>query len=252
MIPARPVLAVADATLRDLRRRTGVLLAALAVAVLLIVLPDLCARAVDEAPRLSLQAGISTITLFLVAVAGFSALRAGAGDGDLAAAAEWRAAPLSPAAYVVGRFAGILAAAAVFLVALSLFLLRSQIPVLREAVPDASVVVLTLAGMILTAALFASLGLLLAVSTSPQLAAVLFVATAAGSWIVVPAIAARGGPAGSIALLLPDPARLDFSQQFAFSRPLSGGSAALACAAAAVQTAAFLVLAAWRLRTRET
>src|SRR5262245_57560560 len=115
-------LAVASATFRDLARRPGVLLAALAVAVLLALLPDICTRAVDDSSALALQVGVTTITAFLTLAAGFAGLRAGAAEGDLAAAPEWLTAPVGPFAYVAGRFAGIAAVCATLLVVLALVL----------------------------------------------------------------------------------------------------------------------------------
>src|SRR5262245_21767290 len=96
--PAMPAaaasLAIASATFRDLVRRPGLLLAALAMAALLALLPDICMRAVDDSSALALQVGLSSITAFLMLAAGFAGLRAGAAEGDLGATPEWLTAPV--------------------------------------------------------------------------------------------------------------------------------------------------------------
>jgi hypothetical protein len=244
--------AVSDATFRDVRRRPALLLAALATAAILLVLPQICARAVEDADALALQAGCATISTFLVLAAGFAGLRAGAAEGDLSAAAEWRAAPMNPAVYVVGRFAGVVAAAASMLLLLAPFLALPQHAALRDNPPTAHAALVTAAGLVLGAAQFCAVGLLLAAVTSPQLAAVGFVAVVVASRTVLPALAARGGAAAQLATVLPDPARVDWSRELAFRRPLDAGSAALAGLAAAAHVAALLCVATWALRRRES
>jgi hypothetical protein len=243
--------AAAVATFRDLRRRPGILLASAAVAALLLLLPDICTRAVDESTELALQAGFSTVLLFLTVLAGFSGLRAGARDGDLGATPEWRASPLRPAAYVIGRFAGVTAIAAVLFVVLSTFVAAADPSALSSDPPDASVAAFAATGAILCAAQSAAVGMLLAAVTTPQLAAVLFVAALVASRTLVPELASHGGALAWIADFVPDPARLDLSRELAFHRPVDAGSAALACTASALQTAACLVAASWALGRRE-
>jgi hypothetical protein len=243
---------VAAATFQDLRRRPALLLAALAVAMLLLVLPQVCARAVEESDALALQAGVSTVSVFLTLAAGFAGLRAGASEGDLAAAPEWRAAPLRPGAYVAGRFLGILGAAAALVVVLAPFLVVPQRAALFDDPPSTLAVVLAALGLLAVAAQFAAIGLLLAAWTSPQLAAVAFVAVVVATRTIVPELASIGGAGAHLAALLPDPGRLDLSRELAFHRPLDAGSAALAALAAAAHAGASLCLAAWALRRRET
>jgi len=243
--------AVAAATFRDLSRRPALLLAALATAALLVVLPQVCARAVEDADALALQAGCSTISVFLVLAAGFAGLRAGAAEGDLSAASEWRAAPLRPEAYVAGRFLGVVAVAAVMVLVLSPFLAVPQHAALREDPPTAQATFLTAGGLLTAAAEFAAVGMLLAAVTTPQLAAVSFVAVVVATRTVLPPLAARGGAVAQWAAVLPDPARLDWSRELAFHRRLDGTSAALAFLAAAAHVAACLCIAAWALRRRE-
>ena len=244
--------AVAAATFRDLRRRPGLLLAAIAVAVLLLLLPDICTRAVDESAALGLQVGLSTIGIFLVLAAGFAGLRAGAAEGDLGAAPEWRAAPLAPGAYVAGRFAGVLATATLLFAALAAFLVFAQIGLLRDEPPQAHVAAFAACAAIVAAAQFAAVGLLFATATSPQLAAVLFLATVVAGRTLVPEFASRGGALAVVAALFPDPARLDLSRELAFHRPVDGSACALALLAASLHAAACLIAASWTLRRRET
>jgi hypothetical protein len=244
--------AVAAATFRDLRRRPALLLAALATAALLAVLPQVCARAVEDADALALQAGCSTISIFLVLAAGFAGLRAGAAEGDLSAAAEWRAAPLTPAAYVAGRFLGVIAVATATFLLLSPFLALPQHDALQEDPPTAAATILTVAGLLIAAAQFAAVGLLLSVTATPQLAAVCFVAVVVATRTVLPSLAAHGGAAAQLAALLPDPARIDWSRELAFHRPLDAASAALALLAAVAHAAACLCIATWALRRRDT
>jgi hypothetical protein len=242
---------VATATFQDLRRRPGVLLATLAIGIFLLLLPDLCTRAVEDSSSLALQAALSTVTLFLVLVAGFAGLRAAAREGDLSAAPEWRAAPVSAAAYVAGRFGGVMAAVLLLFVALVPFGLVAAIGANRDVALETHSFVLALAGLIAIAAEFAAIGLLTASIAPPQLAAVLFIAILIASRVLVPELARLGGVAAAAAAVLPDPARLDLSRELAFARPTSAASLAFALAAAALQTAAFLALAAAALARRE-
>jgi hypothetical protein len=251
MSPLDGAGAAAAATFRDLRRRPGILLAALAVGALLVLLPDICTRAVDESAELSLQIGLSTILLFVTIVAGYAGLRAGASDGDLAATPEWRATPLQPPAYVVGRFSGAIGVAAALYVALTAIAATTAASGLSSEPVDTRVAVLAAAGTLLCAAQFAAVGMLFAAVTTPQLAAVLLVAALIATRTLVPELAAHGGAIAALAAALPDPARLDLSRELAFHRPVDTSSAALACGASALQTAALLVGAAWALRRRE-
>lgn len=241
-------VAVASATFRDLVRRPGVLLAALAMAVLLALMPEICMRAVDDSSALALQVGVTTITAFLTLAAGFAGLRAGAAEGELAAAPEWLTAPVGPFAYVWGRFAGIAALCAVLLVVLALVLVPAQF----GDPPDALPATLAVAGVLMTAAQFAALGTMLGTLATPQLGAVLLIAAIVASRALVPQLQSGSGALAALATALPDPVRVDLSREVAFHRPIDAASAALALLAAALQTAAFLVVAAWGLRRRET
>jgi hypothetical protein len=252
MSPLRGVLATGAATYADLRRRHGILLAALAIAVLLLLLPDICARAVDESAPLCMQVGLSTIGVFLAFVAGFAGLRCGAAEGDFAATSEWRTPPLTPAAYVLGRFGGIAALVAVVFAALAPFLVAGQIDTLRLDPPGPHVAALAALGVLVSAALFAAIGMFLATTMSSQLAAILFLATMVATRTLVPSLAARGTLFGWIAAFLPDPARLDLSRELAFHRPVDTTAMTFACAAGALHVTAFLCAAAWSLRRRET
>jgi len=248
MRAAQASLTVASATFRDLLRRPGLVLAAIAVAALLALLPDICRRALDDSSALSLQVGITSITLFLTLAAGFAGLRAGAADGDLGATPEWLTAPLSPFAYVAGRFAGIAAVCATLLFILALVLVPAQLRDPPQVLPSA----FALAGALMTAAQFAALGAMLAALVTPQLAAVFLVAAIVASRTVVPQLDSAGGPAALLAAALPDPVRVDLSREVAFHRPVDAASAAFALLAAALQTAALLVVAAFCIRRRET
>lgn len=219
---------------------------------LLLLLPSICTRAVEDSDALALQVGLSTVAVFVAMVAGFAGLRAGAAEGDLGAASEWRAAPLGAGHYVLGRFLGILAAATALFLALAPFLAWPQRAALLDDPPAAASAAAALAALALAAAQFAALGLLLAAITTPQLAAVSFVAVVVATRTVVPELASRSGVGSFVAALLPDPARLDFTRELAFHRPIDSTSTALACLAAAAHAAACLVAAAWALRRRET
>jgi len=243
--------AAADATFRDLRRRPGILLAAAAIGALLLLLPEVCARAVDESPELGLQIALSTVILFVTLVAGFAGLRAGARDGDLAATPEWLATPLRPAAYVIGRFAGVLGLTTALFVFLAALIAATGHSGLSAATPDTRVAAFAAAGTLLCAAQFAAVGMLFALVTTPQLAAVLLVAVVIATRTLVPELASHGGTLATIASALPDPARLDLSRELAFHRPVDAASAALACTASALHTGACLVAAAWALGRRE-
>ncbi len=244
-------LPICAATFADLRRRPGSLLAALAIAVLLVLLPDICARAVDEADSLGMQVGLSTIAAFLSLVAGFAGLRCGAPEGDLGATSEWRTSPLTPGAYVLGRFGGITALIAVAFVVLTPFLLAGQFAAVRDDPPALEAAALATLGVLLSAALFGAIGLFLATTMSTQLASILLLATIVATRTLVPSLAARGSFLAWIAAFLPDASRLDLSRELAFHRPIDAAAMVLACAAVAVQVAALLCAAAWSLGRRE-
>jgi ABC-type transport system involved in multi-copper enzyme maturation permease subunit len=228
-----------------------VLLSAAAVAVLLLLLPDICSRAVDETSALSLQVGISTIATFLSLLAGFAGLRAGAREGDLGAVPEWLASPLGHGAYAAGRLAGVVAACALLLVALSACLLPSQFASQSEEPLPVAAALVGVGGILLAAAQFAALGLLLGAVTTPQLAAVLLAVVLVATRTIVPDLAAEGGLAGFLGAALPDPSRLDLSREIAFRRPVGLPSAALGCLAATLNASACLAAATWALRRRE-
>jgi hypothetical protein len=136
--------------------------------------------------------------------------------------------------------------------ALSLpFLGYAQHDHLRRESPELVPATMTVLGVVATAAQSAGLGILLGAVAAPQLAAVLLVALLIASRIAVPELAAGGGVGPWLAALLPDAARLDYSRECAFRRPLDTASAALACGAAAAQATAYLALAAIALRRRE-
>ena len=247
----RATLALADATLRDLTRRPGILLAVLALAVFLQVLPDLCARAVDDSAALALQAALTTITLFLQLFAAFAGLRAASREGDLAASAEWRSSPLTSSRYILGRFAGIVVAASLLLLFLLPLALIRQFHGLAQEPFDPAAWASMAAGALLTAALFASLGLLLASIASPQFAAVSVIGAFIATRLLVPELAAREGFASTIAHLLPDPSRLDLARELAFHRAPGIPAVLWGTGGAALQTATLLLAAAWALQRRE-
>jgi hypothetical protein len=152
---------------------------------------------------------------------------------------------------VAGRFAGILAAAGLLLAALLPFLLMSQIEAFRDEPPEVRVGLFALAGLLFTAAQFAAIGLLLGTLTSPQLAAILLVATIVATRTLVPDLATRGPVLRLVAAALPDPARLDLSRELAFHRTVDSGATLLAYAATAFHCAACLCGASWALSRRE-
>lgn len=243
--------ATASATFADLRRRHGVLLAVLAIAVLLLLLPDICARAVDDSASLTMQVGLSTIGVFLTLLAGFTGLRCGAAEGDLGASAEWRTAPLAPAKYVLGRFCGIAVLVVLVFVLLAPFLVARQFGDLRVEPPSLQSALFAACGILLAAALFGAIGMFLASAASAQLAAILLVASVVATRTLVPSLATRAPALRWLAAVLPDASRLDFSRELAFQRPLDATATALALAAGALHVAAFLCAAAWCLRRRE-
>lgn len=248
MRSAQASLAIASATFRDLARRPGLLLATISMAALLLLLPDICVRAIDDSSALALQVGVTSIAAFLTLAAGFAGLLAGAADGDLGATPEWLTAPVGPLAYVTGRFAGIVAVSAALLALLAFVLVPAQWNDPPEALPT----ILAVAGALVTAAQFAALGAALAACLAPQLAAVVLVAAIVATRTVVPQLQATGGTAALIAAAFPDTARLDLAREVAFHRPVDVSSAAFALLAGALQTAALLVVAAWCIRRRET
>lgn len=252
MSPLAGAAAPALATWHDLRRRPALLLSCLAVAVFQWLLPDICARAVDDSSALGLQAAVSTIGLYLIVVGGLAGLRAGAPEGDLGAAAEWRTSPLSNGAYVAGRFLGIVAVAGALLAVLVPLLVAGQIELLAEQPPDPLVVLLTLAGSLLGAAQFAALGLLLAALTSPQLATIGLIALLAATRTVVPELARGADLISDLAAVIPDTASLDLSRELAFHRAVDAPATFWALSSTALSTAACLFGAAWAVGRRET
>jgi len=248
-------MALATATARELLRRPGIALSCVAVGALILVLHDLSASAFDTSGQLALELVVSSITLYLAVVGGVAGVRVLSADDELGPAPELATTPVTPLEYVLARFVGVLMALAVLLLALLCFAALAQLRFAAgahvEPPPLAiDLLALTLIGAFLHAAVFTALGCSLGAGTGPQLALILLAGAIVIARTVVPTLSDVTGGAAFLALLVPDPARLDLSHATGFSRPPGALAFAVACAGALLQTLGLIAVARWFLALR--
>ncbi len=230
---------LALATARDLVRRPGALLAIIATGTLLLMLPRLARRALDDGSALSVELILSTITLHVTIVAAIAGARAAAPDTGLGPSTELFATPLRPLEYILARAGGVSLAALLHGLAL-LFLGAAALLAAGDAIPADEGMLTALVGAALQVLIYAAAGLAAGSLLGAQLGTVAIVLFLVAARVVIPAATAAGA-AG--AWWLPDPARLDFSREAGFARSVGTAALAAAAGAALAQTAALLALA---------
>lgn len=241
--------AIGQATRRELLRRPGILLAAAGTAALLALLHELSAASFGARPGLAVELSVSSAGLFVSLVAGVMGVRCCAGGSDLGPSDALVAAPLSRSEYALGRFAGITTAAVLLLGLLAVGAAIGLALSGAGGLPDPVSLAAALVGVVAQACLFAALGMAVGAWLPTQFAVVLTVACLVASRTFVPALAVADGPLGTLALVLPDPARLDLARELGAGRPVDLAAAALAWCAALAFAAAMLTVAATALGT---
>ena len=96
-----------SATLRDLLRRPGALLALAGAAVFVLIVPRLARRALDDGAALGAELVLSTTWLYATTFAGLAASRATAAAAPLGLTVELLATPLRRSEFVLARVLGI-------------------------------------------------------------------------------------------------------------------------------------------------
>lgn len=233
------VLTLAGATAREILRRPSAHLALIGAGVLLLIVPRLAQRALDDGAALGAELALSTVWLYATVFAALTGARAAAPDAPLGPTAEFLVTPLRVGEYVVARAAGVTAAVASH--ALLLLALAAIALAWAGSAPDslAALLAAVLVGM-LQVPLFAAAGLALGALCGAQLGSVAILAYLVLARLLVPALTGEGDP---WSWWLPDPARLDVAREAAFARALGGSALAAAVAAALLQCAALLVAA---------
>lgn len=248
------VSALALATFRNLVRRPGTALGALATAALLAILPRLgspAASAPDNA-SLALELALTTLAWVLVLGSGAAGVQAASAESDGGAAPELLATPTGVGTYVAGRVVGIVAVGAVVL--LGVGSVTAGAWAVQGLLPEQAAMTslgLALLGTLMTVPVFAAFGMLFGAWAPRPLAFLLVVVAALATRTVAVGLAEAGPIARAAAEVLPNAARLDLARETAFGRPVSAASAFLAAAGAVFHAGAACVLAAHRITRRE-
>lgn len=234
---------LAAATFRDLMRRPGAWLALGSFGVLLLIVPRLARRALDDGSALGVELVLSTTWLYASVFAALSAVRAADPDAPLGPTAEFLVTPLRRGEYLVSRAAGITLAAGAH--AALLVLMGALSLALNGDMPGLGVEHATAVAMgALHIAFFTTAGLAAGAIAGGQLAAIVVVALLVAARLVLPGITELGT---AWSWWVPDPARLEISREIAFSRSVGAGAVWAAAAATTVQSTALLLLARFGL-----
>jgi hypothetical protein len=236
---ASRTLSLAAATIRDLLRRPGAWLALAGFAVLLLVVPRLARRALDDGAALGTELVLSTVWLYASVFGGLAGARAAEPSASLGPTAEVLVTPLGRSEYVLGRAGGVAAATLAHALALLAvgtlgLLLAGGAPPLGPSLAGA-----ILAGMV-HIALFTAAGLAAGALLGGQLAAVIVVALLVAARLLLPGLTEIGA---AWTWWVPDPARLELSREVAFARPLGAPAMLASLGAGALQTLALLAVA---------
>ena len=232
-------LTLASATLRDLMRRPGACLALGSFAVLLLIVPRLARRALDDGSALGTELVLSTTWLYASVFAALAAVRAADPAASLGPTAEFLVTPLGRGEYLVARAIGVAAAAgthaAILLATGALALaLTGDFPILEAAH------VAAIAGGALHIAFFTAAGLAAGALAGGQLASIVVIALLVAARLALPGFTETGAV---WSWWVPDPARMDVSRDVAFGRAVGGAAMLGAATATAMQSAALLLLA---------
>ena len=183
----RRTLALAASTARDLLRRPGGFVALLVTGTLLLLLPRIAKRALDDGATLGTELVLSTIALHASLLGGLVAVQAGARGSPLGPVPEFLTTPLSWGEYVLARAMGVFAAAMTHTAAL----LLAAIAAIALADPaDLPVLTDLAAGLLsisLQAGLFVAAGLCAGAFAGAQMGTVLVAAFFVAARLLVPA-----------------------------------------------------------------
>lgn len=229
---------IARATAYNLLRRPGTLLSLGAAALLLLLLPRLAARALDDGAALATELTLSTIWLYVGALAALAGVGAAQRDAPFGPTPEILVSPLGPVDYLIGRALGIATAALAHAVVLTLIATLAM----AAAGPPPELEPLLAAALVAGAAqvlVHVSAGLAAGGALGGGLGTVVVLA-----WIVAARLLA---PAAQDALALnwwmPEVSRLDLSRSAAFGRPVGSGALTTAALAALLQSCGLLIVA---------
>ena len=226
------IVAVAGASLRDVLRRPGALVALTIAATVVAFTPAVSSRALDAADALAPRLTVSTIHLYAVLLAAWAGPTMTAPGTPLGHTAEVAVTALRPLEYLLGRAAGLLTAIALHAVAL---VTVGILATAAAGLAPGAMLSFAPATAVLQAAPILALGALLGAVWSGTLAMIL---------ILLVIVATRLAPPGLTesplyAALLPDVERLAPGP----SGPPAGGVLGIAATAAATQALGYLLLA---------
>jgi hypothetical protein len=240
-------LTLAASTARDILRRPGGVVALLITSSLLILLPRLARRALDDGAALGGELILSTLALHAGLLGGLVAVHCGTPGSALGPVPEFLTTPLRWSEYVLARALGVIAATVAHLGTLSAIALAALL--VSGEVPDLGPAALAGAGtsIVLQSSLFVAAGLCAGALFGVEMGTVAVVALMVSSRLIIPALTETGT---AWTWLLPDPARVDVAREVALERPLGGAAWPLIWAATVLQCAGLLLAAYWRLSTQ--
>ncbi len=236
--------ALARATLIDIARRPGALLAVLGCAILLALVPSLAKRALDTGTGLASELALSTIGLFVVLQAAVIGPSLASPGSPLGPTTELHASPLSVGEYSLARLGGALCALAIQATLLSLVALICLAWSGQLGGRGLSPWLAATTGIVAQAAVTLALAYALGAIAGRQMGVILALA-----FVVLVRLAPPGLSATPVAFALPDTMRLDFSRDLTAAGGLSAGAVALAIASALLQSVGLAVLATVALGT---
>ena len=231
---------LALATMRDLLRRPGAWLALAAFAVVLLIVPRLARRALDDGAALGTELVLSTTWLYASVFAAIAGVRAAQPTAAMGPSAEILTTPLGRGEYVLGRAGGVAGAALAH--AAGLLIVGGASLALGASAPemDTASFGAALMGGVVQVAFFAAAGLAAGALCGGQLASVLVMASLIAARLVFPGLTALDA---AWTWWVPDPARLELSREVAFGRALNTSAVLGALGAGVLQTFALLALA---------
>jgi len=240
-------LALASSTARDIVRRPGGVVAILITGSLLVLLPRIARRALDDGAALGVELLLSTLALHAALLAGLIAVQAGATGSALGPVPEFLTTPLRWGEYVAGRALGVIAGTATHLGVLAS--VAALATVLAGDIPNVGATPLIAGGVsiVLQTLVFVAAGLFAGAVCGSDLGSIALIGLIVASRLAIPALT---GTAGAWAWLLPDAARVDVAREVALGRPLGAAAWSLLWAATLLQSGGLLLAAYWRLSSR--
>ncbi len=238
---------MAITTARDVLRRPGGTVALLITGSLLVLLPRMARRALDDGSALGSELILTTLALHAALLAGLTAVQAGSTGSALGPVPEFLSTPLRWHEYVAARMLGILSSAAAHVGALAAVAAVAVLLTSDATVLTPSFVAGAASSLALQTLLFAAAGLCAGALGGAELGSIALVALIVAARVVIPNLTDGGSPWSWVVL---DPARMDVAREIALGRPLGASAWASMWFATLLQTAGLLCAAYAGLSSR--